>query len=406
MSKGQHKRIKQKYKENGTNEYDKSIKITKKTISISWNIIDSLINDSHYKVQCKAQGVFNILLKHYSSLRNPTFQEMILDKTLEKLLLKTLNNLTDKRKDVNEWAMEAIETCKRVFSQDYLWLRALNILDTKNTRTQIATFEFLASIIKDTDNFTTVSSNVKKCIKKWIFYCHHNSKDTNFIGPILSIILCLRDMNFNDTMKILTSGALNFAEIETFDNICVKYAPDLVTNMTEYKKKEIIKMPISIDREKYSRSIDNLPNEALNNLSSMKSENLSGSVKFDDITNFTSGGYCNIYLKDRVEKLKKIAMNHTMPTSPNPKNFVNCVNSVGSKVKSNQKFAFEKTVDTKDANNINLNTSHNISFKPIENSLLKQRLNYKSKITAMRSKEHSIDRDMDNNEISKFYYTV
>lgn len=150
-----------------------------------------------------------------------------------------------------------------------------------------------------------------------MFYLHQNNKDPNFIGPILSIILCLRDLNPSETCKILTSGCLNFAESETLDIVCGKHAPDLLESMSEYKKAMTAKIPTSIDRVKYCKSIDTVPKENLETEMRHKKGEKQTSEPNDlqDITNFTSDGYFNPHLKSRVKKLKMIAMHHTKSLS-------------------------------------------------------------------------------------------
>lgn len=71
-----------------------------------------------------------------------------------------------------------------------------------------------------------------------MFYLNQNSKDTNFIGPILSIILCIRDMNYQETVRILTSGSLSFSEVETLERIGGRYAPDILEDIKNYKKSQ------------------------------------------------------------------------------------------------------------------------------------------------------------------------
>ena len=132
----------------------------------------------------------------------------------------------------------------------------MSIVEVKSTRTKIACFELMASILKDSENFTTNCIYVKKLIKKCLFHLNQNSKDTNFIGPILSIVLCLRDMNFTETMKTLIGTSVNYVEYETLEDLCSKFAPDLLINIAEFKKMNINKIPKAATVDKYSKSID------------------------------------------------------------------------------------------------------------------------------------------------------
>ena len=275
------------------------------------------MNDSHFKVQCKAQSLLEEFFKYYSLLKvHSSKSKLLKDKTFEELLLKILNNLTDKRKEVNEGAMQLIELIRKVMSIDYLCIRTLSIFEVKTTRTKIACFELMASVIKDSESFTTTCIYVKKLIKKCLFHLNQNSKDTNFIGPILSIILCLRDMNFSETMKTLTGSSVNYIEYETFEDLCGKFAPDLLINIAEFKKMHISKLPKAATVDKYSKSIDFVKKHAASRSRLSSPDKTYQSIKFNDITNYLSDGYCNVYLKNRVDKLKKIAMNYTIPNSP------------------------------------------------------------------------------------------
>ena len=276
-------------------------------------IFTQLLSDSHYKVQMKCQSALYLLLWNIEKFEPEKRDRIIPSKLFEELHAGVLTNLTDKRKEVNEGALQIIDRMRGMYCKDFLAVRTLSVLDIKNSRAKIASFEFLASIVKDTQAFIADSKVLKKCIKKCMFYLNQNSKDTNFIGPILSILLWLRDMNWGDTVKILTSGGLSYAESETLDRISAKYAPDLMEDIAEFKKKQVQK-PVSgnIDRSKFWKSIDQVPKEVLLSDAKLqfKSKDFSDSMNLADFSNFTSDGYCSISLKNRVNNLKKIAMRH------------------------------------------------------------------------------------------------
>jgi hypothetical protein len=236
----------------------------------------------------------------------------MMDKAFENIHSKVLINLTDKRKEVNESALRLIDKMRMIFDNDYLVARTLNVVDVKNPRAKIACFEFLASVIKDAKAFSNDSKLLRKCIRKCMLYLSQNSSDTNFIGPILSILLCIRDMNCKEISKILTSGILNFTETETLEKVCSKYAPDLLENISHYKKKLTQKPSQQMDRTKYCKSIDQIPKQVLAAERSIqfKSKDFIDESVFKDITNFTPEGYCSISLKNRVYKLKTIAKRH------------------------------------------------------------------------------------------------
>ena len=71
-------------------------------------------------------------------------------------------NLTDKRREVNESALRLVDRMRTIFNKDYLVARTLNVVDVKNPRAKIASFEFLASIIKDAKAFANDSKFLKK----------------------------------------------------------------------------------------------------------------------------------------------------------------------------------------------------------------------------------------------------
>jgi hypothetical protein len=148
-----------------------------------------LLNDSHYKVQLKCQNAAFILLLNIEKLERNQRDSVFTNKEFESIHSKILINLTDKRKEVNESALRLVDKIRMIFDKDYLVMRTLNVVDVKNSRAKIASFEFLASIIKDAKAFSNDSKLLKKCVKKCMLYLSQNSNDTNFIGPILSILL-------------------------------------------------------------------------------------------------------------------------------------------------------------------------------------------------------------------------
>ena len=273
------------------------------------------MNDSHYKVQQKSQNATYILFLNFEKLSNKQRNFIIGEKLFESLLERILTNLTDKKREVSESALRLIDKMRKIFLKDFLALRTLNTLDIQNPRAKIAAFEFLASIVKETGIFISQTKTLKKLIKKCIFYLNQNSGDTNFIGPILSIILCLRDLDCEETVKNLTSGNLSFSEVETLESNLWKYAPDLIEDISVYKKS---KKPVlhpnldQMDRSKYCKSIDQVPYEVIEAEKKMcfKSKDFTDEKVFEDVTNFTPEGYSSISLMKRVNKLKKIAKIH------------------------------------------------------------------------------------------------
>lgn len=121
-------------------------------------------------------------------------------------------------------------------------------------------------------------------------------------------------MNCDETVKVLTSRVVTFSEADLLEKVYARYSPDLLQDIQEYKRKQSVNKPTAttIDREKFAKSIDQVPKEVLQTSmpQRFKSKDFSNSMTLTDITNFTPEGYCSITLQNRVNRLKDIAKKH------------------------------------------------------------------------------------------------
>ncbi|CAI2378002.1 unnamed protein product [Moneuplotes crassus] len=308
-----------------------SSKPLKQTTNKICTILLPLLSDSHSKIKQKSQNTTYILLLSLEKLQIDR-NSLISALNLSKLVMKILNNLTDKKKEVQESALRLIDKLRKVFDKDLLVLTSVDVLPQMPHRGRIATFEFIASMVKKTRVLGRNRKAMSKVIKACLAYLDRNVKDNNFVGPILSIILCMRDLNLSETLRILSNSNLVPSEYESLVKICTKYAPDLLQEMSMFKAQKQTKIPKTTDSPLKAHKTCKPFYSPQNEKKSMKSnkifsktqnpENLAMLKNFSKnptllqpnsepfTLKFTPEGYTSITLLNRVTKLKSIAKRH------------------------------------------------------------------------------------------------
>ena len=163
----------------------------------------------------------------------------------------------------------------------------------------------ICSTIKEYIKLLEKSNDLKKNSKS-------SNNEKNKVAAIYSIVTSLRQLGKEEFKKVIDENAFNESELDEIDNICVKFAPELANVITQYKGKRTSSVRVSVEREKWFKSINDQNKDITSSMSKLSYNNESiGNTQMMDITNFSSDGYWNPALKTRVKKLKMIAMKHS-----------------------------------------------------------------------------------------------
>lgn len=127
-----------------------------------------------------------------------------------------------------------------------------------------------------------------------------SSKDEkNKVGAIYAIVTSLRKLGKEEFKISLENNNFNDYEISEIDNICIKFAPEFASTVTQFRGRNTISSKVSTERDKRFKSINDYNKDMTSSMSkfSYNPNESSGNMQIVDITNFTSDGYWNPALK-------------------------------------------------------------------------------------------------------------